>query len=913
MKKRFITYLIFGLLAVTFLTPGIVNAQTQTPNPQLVEQVRAMLTSKGLNENDVKERLKSNGIDVDKMSQEELVANKSKIEQIINEMEAEAKAKQPASQAGNMSTPTPASNTTIVIGGAEGATPVSGQTPAKNNAPSNQELAAEKQQEELAAKLPNSAIYGHKIFRENSLSIYRVSKDASPPDTYVLGPGDKINVLIFGKSQADLQFEINTSGFIQPTQMPKIFLSGLTLKQAKELIAGRFSTYYSFNKEQFALILNTSRTLTINIFGEVEKQGSYTVSALNTALNALAVSGGPTEIGSVRNIQIIRGKTKKILDVYAFMKNPITQFDYYLQNNDIIYVPAAQKLVNIEGAVNRPMRYELKEQEGIKELLEYAGGLLTDAYTDFVQVQTIENNKVVIKDYVLSNLIAGKEKLKLLNGDIVRIKSINSPLKSFVSITGAVQYEGKYDFKTTATVKALIAKAVLKPESKTDQVFIVRKQLDQTSFIISLSLEDILSGKQSDMKLQAEDQLIIYDKARYTDQFTISVMGEVRSAFERSFKYGSTMSVGEAINLAGGLMTTADKNAYIYRTDPFEPLKTTYIPINIETSKNDTLYPGDKLIVLNSQIYNLESSITLTGDVRKQVQTRYDPSLSIKDLILLAGGLTISSDYSYIEIFRLKFEFSKTPVRELVKLSIDKDFNLTGVSAGLKLQPFDIVVVRRIPEFGMQETAEIEGEVTRTGPYYIKKFPYHFSDLIRDAGGFTKNADIYNITLIRYIDSSGLIVFNAQDALKNRGNLKKDPIIWKQDYINVPRVNNTVQVETMGTNYILGKNQRFLQITYQGSISAAKYVRKYAGGFAKNADVKNIRVISVNGMVTSTKHFLFIKKYPKVHPGDRIFIPMKPVVEKKERRESKPVDWDKFVSRALAIATTLALINAYAK
>lgn len=911
MKTSYLKYAITVILLGVYFSFEPVFAQA--PNPQVVEQVRAMLSSKGLNENDVKARLKSKGIDVDQMSQDELIANKSAIEQVINEMEAEQKGKQ--NQPSSIQPVQPATgNTTIIIDKPDEAPKTQGsQTPAAPSTSAAQPTEAEKQQKEFVATLPKSDIFGHKVFREGTLAMNGLSKDANPPDTYILGSGDKITILIFGKSQADLQYEINASGFIQPTQMPKIFLSGLSLKQAKELIANRFSNYYSFNKDQFALVLNTSRTVTINVFGEVEKQGSYTISALNTALNALAIAGGPTDNGSVRNIQIISGRSKKVIDIYAFAKNPTTQFEYYLQNNDIIYVPPAKKLVTIEGAVYRPMRYELKEGEGINELLEYAGGLRTDAFTDFVQVQTIADNKVVINDYVLKNLMAGSEKLKLNNGDILSIKSINNPLKSFVSIAGAVQYEGRYDIKTTSTIKALIAKASLKPEAKTDQVFIIRKQVDQSSSVISLSLENILAGSQPDMQLQPEDQLIIYDKARYTDQFIISVMGEVRDPFKRNFKYGSTITIGDAINLAGGTKASADKKAYIYRTDPFKPLNTTYITVDLNTNNNDTLYPGDNLVVLNSQIYNFESSITLTGDVRKFVQTRFDTSLTVKDLILMAGGLTISSDYSRVEIFRLQFKFSETPERQLIRLSVDKDFNLVDSSVGFQLQPFDIVVVRRIPDFGMQETVEIQGEVKHTGPYYIKRTPYYFSDLINDAGGLSRNADIYNITLIRYVDNSGLIVFDAMEALKHKRHLKKDPILFPGDYVNAPQLNNTVQIETSGTNYILGTNQKVLQVTYQGAISASKYVKNYAGGFARNADAKRLRVISTNGIVKTTKHFLFFKNYPKVHPGDKILVPLKPEAKKKEKGEEKPVDWDKFLTRMLAIATTLALIGAFAK
>ena len=902
--KKYILRLFFFFIAVALISAPL-DSIAQAANPAVMAQVRAILGSKGLNEEEVKTRLKSKGIDVEKMSQDDLVKNKAVIEQTVNEMEAEKKAAVPAS-----TTPaSPASSNT-----ATPAAVASTETVVVDNVAieiSKKETAAELLQEAVVDPLTASSIYGHKMFREKSLEIYRVSKDASPPDNYILAAGDKINILIFGRSQADLSFEVNSGGFIQPSQMPKIFLSGLTLKQAKEMLVSRFSTFYSFEPGQFSLTLNTSRTLTVNVFGEVEKAGSYTTSALNTALGALAVSGGPTEIGSVRNIQIIRGATRKTLDVYSFMRDPAIQFDFYLQNNDIIYVPTAEKIVSLEGAVKRPMNYELKTGEGLKELLEYAGGLKADAYTDFLQVQRIENNKVVLNDYKLNEILKGTSTLEFKNGDIVRIKSINSPLKSFVKITGAVEYSGSYDLKSTPTIKMLFDKARVKPEAKKEQAFLIRKKLDQTAEVIAVPLDDVLSGKSKDINLQQEDEVIVYEQSRYVDQFGISVVGEVRNPFERAFRYDQSLSVEEAIQLAGGLKPAAAEMGYIYRTDPFKATKTQYIPIDFKQSFKEQLKPGDKLVILNKDTYEREFSITITGDVKKPTVLRYDSSLTVKDLIKISSGFNLSSDPQYVEVFRLSFNKGQAPVRSLIKLNLNEALEVEGNEA-FELAPYDIVVVRRIADFSLQETIEVKGEVFKQGPYALRSKRYHFSDLINDAGGFTQFADVYNTTMIRYADKSGVVVFNAEDAMKNKRDLSKDPILVKGDYIVVPELDNTVFIEAAGTNYLLAKGQRNLQITYQGQASASRYIKKYAGGFDEKADKNTVRVVRQNGMVESTRPGFIFKKYPRVMAGDRIVVSFNNEEEKK-KREVKPLDWDKLVSRILAVATTLALIQAYVK
>nr|HPH38443.1 polysaccharide biosynthesis/export family protein [Sediminibacterium sp.] len=290
---------VLSLLIILFsFQANPVFSQDAKNNPQVMAQIRAILTAKGLTEDEVKTRLKTKNIDVDKMTDQEIIAQRPAIEAIINEMEQEKKQK----GAGAATTTSTSTINTVVA------------KPIETN---DEQVAKAKQAAEMAPIVPSkeepkspNSIYGHHIFKDNTLQAYRISKDASPPDLYILAPGDKINIIIFGKSQADLQYEINENGYIQPAQMPKIFLSGLTLKSARELLVNRFSSFYVFNKDQFALTLNTSRTLNLNIFGEVDRSGSYTTSALNTALNALAVAGGPTNNGSVRKIQIMRGSVK---------------------------------------------------------------------------------------------------------------------------------------------------------------------------------------------------------------------------------------------------------------------------------------------------------------------------------------------------------------------------------------------------------------------------------------------------------------------------------------------------------------------------------------------------------------------------------------------------------------------------
>jgi protein involved in polysaccharide export with SLBB domain len=880
---------LFFIIAITCFKP--LSGFAQQVNPQVVAQVKALLNARGLNEVEVRQRLKAKGLDIDTFSEADFLKNRNLIEQTIAELENDKKQK----MAEMAKTSVNSQSTTAV-------------------SVSNIEQKPEQEQEKILAVLPPSSIYGHQIFRDKSLDIYRISKDASPPDSYILAPGDKLNILIFGRSQADLQYEINSSGFIQPSQMPKIFLNGLNLKQAKELIANRFSTYYVFNRDQFALTLNTSRTLNVNIFGEVEKAASYTTSALNTALNVLAASGGPNELGSVRAIQIIRGSTKKILDVYAFMRNPILQFDFFLQNNDIIYVPRAEILVSLQGAINRPMRYELKAGETLKDLIEYAGGLKDNTYTNSVQVERFENNEVVLKDYDLGEILSGKVMPSFRNGDIIRLKAINSPLKNYVSVKGAVKYPGEYDLGSSENISSILKKAVILLEAKTDQVFLIRKNVDQTTKVIPIPLNDILSGKNEDISLEREDEIIIYEQSRFVDQFKIIIQGEVRIPFERSFRFDDKLSIAEGISLSGGLTPAASNTAYIYRTNPFDVKKTEYISVDLQKSQLQVLKPGDKLIVLNKDFAQLEFAVNITGEVKNPTQLRFDPSLTLKDLVTIAGGTTLPADLNKIDVFRLNFTPGKAPEKSLLNLVVDESFNPKAPYEGFQLQPFDLVVFRQISEFSLVEKVQLKGEVKSPGVYALKSKRYHFSELIRDADGLNSMADLLNTTLIRTSGNTGLVVFNAKMALSHNRSKKYDPILQEDDLITIPTLENTINIDVLGTNYILGKNQNNLKIIYRGKKSAAWYVRNFAGGFAENADKKSLRVVRENGLVSRTKKsFLFFNSYPKVSYGDVIRLKLKQEEEQKIEQESKPFDWDKFLTKVMSIATVFALITSATK
>ncbi|MEO6037266.1 MAG: SLBB domain-containing protein, partial [Saprospiraceae bacterium] len=501
------------LLLLSFFLPVLVFAQNV--DPAIQQQAKQALQRRGVDEAAVRAKLLARGIDIDNVKQEQLPALQPTIEAVIKEVEAEKAAQVPA-----------AANTppSIQPDQPDSTAQVPGKSDPLNGIPVQELVQADMD------SLSPVAVYGQQLFRGQSLALFRATEDAKPPDSYVVSTGDQLTVSIFGASQFDSRFEVKKDGYIQPSGMPKIFLKGLRLDQAKALLLSRFSQFYVFRPEQFAVSLSTSRTITVNVFGETKNYGSFTISAVNTAFNALVAAGGPTDLGTVRNISLIRGRTTKRLDVYELMNNPAIQYDYFLENNDIIHVPVAERIVGIRGAINRPFRYELIKGENLVKLIEYAGGLGANAYREIVQVRRFENDRQVLIDVNLKTLLAGKQDFTLLNGDEVIVRTIPSPIENTASITGAVELPGPYSLTETRRVSDLLRKGVLQREARTDLAFLLRIKPNRTTQLIQLDLDRIRAapGSAVDLALQAEDKLTVYTQSRFTDRSTISISGAVR-------------------------------------------------------------------------------------------------------------------------------------------------------------------------------------------------------------------------------------------------------------------------------------------------------------------------------------------------------------------------------------------------
>ena len=316
-----------------------------------MSMLRSELQKRGISEEEAKTYLLKKGIDIEKLSQAELIIRKEEIIDYMRDLEAEKKSKESVNPKSKKLDIEDALEQ-YELGELDTLKLTEEELALLRPELEKKKLEMEedkKKMEELANR--KFQIYGHAFFENKNLKLIATTDGAKAPDSYILAAGDEIRVTIFGLSQADILLEVEKEGYIQPVSMPKIFVQGLSLGEARKLLRNRFSTYYRFNQDQFAVTLQKARTITVNIFGEVKKQGGITMSALNSAIHAIAAAGGVTELASVREIELIRGKTRKKLDLYAFLENPGIQFEFSLQQNDILFIPVANKVVSIQGAI----------------------------------------------------------------------------------------------------------------------------------------------------------------------------------------------------------------------------------------------------------------------------------------------------------------------------------------------------------------------------------------------------------------------------------------------------------------------------------------------------------------------------------------------------------------------------------
>ena len=747
----------------------------------------------------------------------------------------------------------------------------------------------------IDADQANTMVFGKHIFTNGSLSLYEVSKDYIPNDSYILGPGDVVTVSIFGKSQADLQFTIKPDGFIEPANLPKIYLKGVSLGQARKIVERRLRNFYQFESGQFALTLTTARTLTIQITGAVAQPGTYTLSAYNTAFNALIAAGGPSKLGTVRNIQVINGGRVKELDVYEYLFNPKKQKDYYLQNNDILYVPFIGDLVEVKGSVKQVGVFEMKDKETFEDLLTYSGGYLSDALEDEIQLVRKNAEGSFVKEYSGDELAS----LTFEDGDKVIVATQTSDKKDYVEVKGLVDYPGVYGIRDYPSLKVLLEKVGLREETRMDVGYLTRLRADGTTSLQSFSLESVLNG-ESNVELMAEDIIQVLDKRNYVDRATVKVSGEVRRP--ASYTVDEALTIQALIDLSNGLTKEAKRDAaYVFRTYPNG--ETEVLPVALDDASFEFM-DRDELRILSEKTFYDGAVISVSGEVKIPLEMPYDATITLGEVIELAGGLTFAGDSTQLMVYRMNF--SGEEIGELVEVPLN-----LNVDAGFEFEPFDALVVRKKTGFEFQEFVTISGEVLYPGRYAIKEGET-VKDVVRKAGGLTKEAFPEAASFVR--QGKGRVFISIDRILRGGGNYENIEML-PGDQIIIPTKDMTVEIRLANTEaaeygQFSGEYARgSVHVAYVAGKSARWYVKNMVGGFGDDAKRTDVNVVYANGTVKDFKWYRLSYRYPKVKAGSMVVVG-KRSEKKKEEREKKQsdFDWQEFSGTLMSQVTSILSI-----
>ena len=634
-------------------------------------------------------------------------------------------------------------------------------------------------------------VFGRDIFRNSDLT-FEPSMNIATPTDYRLGPGDQVVIEVWGASEANITQKVTPDGYISIPDIGPVAVNGLTVQAASERIRGKLSKIYSGMKTanvdlstNVKVSLGQIRTIQVNIMGEVARPGTYALSSFSTVFHALYKAGGISELGSLRNIKVVRGgRTVATVDVYDYIINGRSHSDIRLQEGDVILASPYDALVLIQGKIKRPMYYEMKSSESVLTLINYAGGFTNDAYSSAVTVERNNNKEKTI--CTVDDMNYGVFKVK--DGDIVSIGAILDRYDNRVEIKGAVYRPGYYAMgNDISTVRDLIQKADgLLDDAFTNRAVLHRENPDKTLEVISVNTKGILNGTEPDILLQKNDILFIPSIYDLEAKGTLEIVGEVFSP--GVFPYAANTKLEDLIIMAGGLTEAAStvrvdvtrrlndakstkKTKDISKTFSFS-VKDGFV---VEGEPGFILEPYDQVFVRRSPGYSQKINVTINGEV--EFEGNYALNVRnerLSDVIKQAGGLT---EFAYLEGARLERQLTYEEYLQAKEL-------MAMITSNNKVEGNDSIVVP---------------EVTRTYPVGI--------DLVE-------------------------IMKNPHSEI--------DPVLQDGDVVIIPQLMTTVSVS--------GSVRKPNTVVYNPTMKLKDYISE-AGGYAERARKSGTFILYPNGHI----------------------------------------------------------------
>ena len=631
----------------------------------------------------------------------------------------------------------------------------------------NSTMLDEKPQAQEVAQ--QDAVFGRNIFNTRNLTFEPNVNIATPPN-YRLGPGDEVVIDIWGASQNTIRQQVSPDGTINLEQLGPVFLSGMTIDRAQQYLTGELRKIYSDQSNQIRVTLGNTRTIQINVMGEVVQPGTYALSAFSTVFHALYRAGGVSGIGSLRNVKVSRGgQIVATVDVYQFIMQGKTRDDIRLEEGDVIIVPAYDALVQITGNVKRPMRYEMKKGETLSTLLKYAGGFTSDAYTKSLRIvrqngKEYQVNTVDDTDYSVC---------KMHDGDVVTAEAILDRFTNKLEVRGAVYRPGIYELGGKLnTVRELVDKADgLMADAFTGRAVLYRERENKTREVKQIDIRAIMEGTQPDIPLQKNDVLYIPSIHDLEDLGNVQIFGEVTHPGD--YPYADNMTLEDLVITAGGLRESAsvvrvdvarrikdpkstESSATIGQTFSFG-LKDGFV---VDGEPGFTLQPYDQVFVRRSPGYSAQQNVTVNGEVLYGgTYALTSKSERISSIIAKAGGATPFAYVKGAKLTRVANEEEIKRMQDVVNLlrrqvseemmdslgiTVQRTFTVgidleaalanPGSDADIVLREGDVISV---PEYN--NTVKIDGAVMMPNTVSFKKgesVKYYISQ----AGGYGQNA-----------------------------------------------------------------------------------------------------------------------------------------------------------------------------
>lgn len=543
--------------------------------------------------------------------------------------------------------------------------------------------ALETPQPDAAELAREDQVFGRNIFNTRNLT-FEPSVNLATPPNYRLGPGDEVIIDIWGTSQNTIRQQISPDGTINIEKIGPVSLSGMTVSAANDYLKKVLGKTYSGldsaeGNLEIRLTLGNTRTIQINVMGEVMQPGTYALSSFSTVFHALYRAGGVNEIGSLRSVQVVRsGQKIADVDVYDFIMKGKIQDDIRLQEGDVIIVPAYEVMVKFSGNVKRPMRFEMKARESLATLIQYAGGFDAEAYTKSLRVvrqngEEYEINTVRDKDF---------SAYQMRNGDVVTAEAILNRFTNKLEIRGAVYRPGIYQLSGELnTVRALITEARgLTGDAFMKRAVLQRERPDLTTEIVSVDVAGILNGTSPDIPLQKNDILNIPSIHDLEDRGDVMIYGEV--ARPDSYSFSDNMTLEDLIIRAGGLREAASTVRVDVSRRIKDPRSTSYTDsigqtftfalkdgFVIDGQQGFVLQPYDQVFVRRSPGYQAQQNVQVTGEVLfggTYAMTSREERLS--DLLRKAGGATPRAYLRGAKLTRVANEDEKKRMRDVLEI-----------------------------------------------------------------------------------------------------------------------------------------------------------------------------------------------------------------------------------------------------